>query len=619
MIIVTSGHVDHGKTALLQALTGTDTTHLPEEKKRGMTIDLGYAYLPVGDKVLGFIDVPGHEKFLTNMLAGLGGIDYAMLIIAADEGVKPQTIEHLAILRLLQLEQIIVVISKADRVEAATIEQLKVHLQQHYPILADSPCFITSAHTGQGIEALRDYLQQLPLKPTWEKPFRYSIDRVFKVKGAGTVVTGTAFSGKVAINDDIYLANGEKVRVKNIHAQNQPSQQGIGGQRLALNIHLDLDRTFIHRGDWFFSQPPLSPTERITVWLQSEINLTESQVVHIYHASARTTGKLNLLTAKHFIHQQQGLAEIILDQPLFLAYGDKLILRSADAKILLGGAKVLEIHSPKRYKRQEKRLIYLKHLVQASSVAQRIALYLQQKAMSAEQLCWIEQLHLAQLDQLLLQHQHIRFQDWCFNGDFVQQQKAKILTALYDYHQQHKDQLGLGKARLYRIACLGQPEPLIYHFIDDMLLAGQIQQTRGWLHSPEHKIQFSSQERELWQHLLQQFEQYHGQALWVRDMATALQLDESEMRNFMYKAGKLGYLTAVVKDRFFLTEIIYQYARLIKQIIAEQGSITVNHLRDQLGFGRKMTVQLIEYYDRCGFLRRKGNQHILRDGDMFDL
>ena len=141
MIIVTSGHVDHGKTALLQALTGTDTTHLPEEKKRGMTIDLGYAYLPLADKILGFIDVPGHEKFLANMLAGLGGIHYAMLIVAADEGIQPQTEEHLAILRLLQMEQIIIVITKADRANSAQIEQLQQQIQQNYPFLTDSVFF----------------------------------------------------------------------------------------------------------------------------------------------------------------------------------------------------------------------------------------------------------------------------------------------------------------------------------------------------------------------------------------------------------------------------------------------------------------------------------------------
>ena len=619
MIIVTSGHVDHGKTALLQALTGTDTTHLPEEKKRGMTIDLGYAYLPVADKILGFIDVPGHEKFLANMLAGLGGIHYAMLIVAADEGIQPQTEEHLAILRLLQMEQIIIVITKADRANSAKIEQLQQQIQQNYPFLTDSVFFVTSARTSQGIGELRDYLSALPNLADTDKPFRYAIDRIFSVKGAGTVVTGTAFSGKVQIDDTLFLSNGEKVRVKNIHAQNQQSDEGLAGQRLALNISTDFDRTLIARGDWLFSQQPPQPTERITLQLTAEQMLAESQPVHIYHAAAHCVGKLNVLTAKAVSPSQQAYAELILDKPLFLVHGDKLILRSGDNKQLLAGAQVLEINSPKRHKRSEVRLNFLQHLQQAKNIAERLDLYLQSQAVAVSDLLWTEQIFEFQLNEIITQNKQVRFQAWCFNRDYQAQTTSRIVTALSDYHALHADQLGVGKARLYRIVAPNQPEKLIYHFIDELLAQGKLQQTRGWLHLPEHKIRFSTEEQALWQQVLAEFEQQNGQALWVRDLATGLSREEKEMRNFLYKAGKLGYLTAVVKDRFFLTENIYGYARLVKKILLEQGSISVNQLRDELQFGRKLTVQLTEYFDRCGFLRRKGNTHILRDRDMFDL
>ncbi len=619
MIIVTSGHVDHGKTALLQALTGTHTAHLPEEKKRGMTIDLGYAYLPLKDQILGFIDVPGHERFLANMLAGLGGIHYAMLIVAADEGVQAQTIEHLNILSLLQLQEIIVVITKADRTDAQQIDALEQQLRQHYAILANSQFFVTSATSGQGIETLRDYLAQLPELSETEKPFRYAIDRIFTIKGAGTVVTGTAFAGKVAIDDELYLSNGQKVRVKNIHAQNEQSTEGLAGQRLALNINLDFDRTLIERGDWLFSQPPAKATDRVTVWLENQIPLNESQPVHIYHAASHTTGKLTLLQQQKLAPQQHALAELILEQPLFLAHGDKIILRNSNSTAVLGGAKVIEIDSPKRHKRTEARFNYLRQLIQAETPEKRTALYLQNQAVEAEQLMWIEQLTDTQLDDILEKNGDIRFQSWCFNADYRTQQTSKLLTALAQYHEQHPDQLGLGKARLYRIAALNQPEKLIYHFIDELLAENQLQQTRGWLHTADHKIQFNEQERALWQQVLEQFEQHNGQALWVRDLAGLLGQEESAMRNFLYKAGKLGYLTAVVKDRFFLTENIYATARLIKQLVADKEGISVNELRDALQFGRKMTVQLVEYFDRCGFLRRKGNIHVLRDADVFDL
>ncbi|MDH2925865.1 selenocysteine-specific translation elongation factor [Lonepinella koalarum] len=618
MIIVTSGHVDHGKTALLQALTGTNTTHLPEEKKRGMTIDLGYAYLPLGDKTLGFIDVPGHEKFLPNMLAGLGGIHYAMLIIAIDDGIQAQTVEHLAILRQLQLNKILIVLTKADKASSSQIDALKHTIKANYPSLADSPIFVTSATTQQGIAELRDFLTTLPNLADSNKPFRYAIDRIFSVKGAGTVVTGTAFSGKVNIDDELFLSNGERVRVKNIHAQNQPSKQGLAGQRLALNIHTDIERSSIQRGDWLFNQPAQFATDRITVQLNPEIPLAENQAIHLYHATNHTVGKLSLLTTKTLPPQTQALAEIILDKPLFLSFADKLILRSGDNKQLIAGAKVIEINSPKRHKRSEVRLKFLQNLQQAENINDRIALYLQQTAVEVSYLLWIEQLNEADLATILQQNHAVRFQQWCFNQDYQAEKNQQILTALSNYHQQHPDQVGLGKARLYRIATLNQPEKLIYHFIDELLAQGKLQQTRGWLHLPEHKIEFNAEEQALWKLVLGEFMQQNGQPLWVRDMANTLSIDENQMRNFLYKAGKLGYLIPIVKDRFFLTETLFTYANIIKKMIEKQGDISVNQLRDELQFGRKLTVQLIEYFDRCGLLRRKGNVHILRDSELFN-
>ncbi|MFZ7202358.1 selenocysteine-specific translation elongation factor [Avibacterium avium] len=619
MIIVTSGHVDHGKTALLRALTGTNADRLPEEKKRGMTIDLGYAYLPLQEKTLGFIDVPGHEKFLSNMLAGLGGVHYAMLIVAADEGIQPQTAEHLAILRLLHFEQIIVVLTKADKASESQINEVKQSLIQQYPFLAESPFFITSAQTGQGIAELQHYLANLPELADRNKPFRYAIDRIFTIKGAGTVVTGTAFSGQVAINDELYLSTGQKVRVKNIHSQDSQAELGEAGQRLALNIQTEVSREAIQRGDWLFSQPPLSPTDRITIEVEAAQNLQESQAVHIYHAASRTTGKLTLLQAKQLAPQQKALAELILQEPLFLTYGDKLILRTGDAKSLLAGGKVVEIHSPKRYKRTEVRLNFLQNLLTAQHSAQRLSYYLQHRPMQLVELAWLEQMEEEQLSALIAENQALAWQGWAFSQDYQQTLSDKLIETLANYHQQQPDQLGLSKARLYRIAAINQPETLIYHFIEKLLEQNKIQQTRGWLHLPEHKIRFNAEEQALWQKVLAHFEQQQGQALWVRDLANLLELEESEMRNFLYKAGKLGYLTPIVRDRFMLTETLYAYARWIKAFILQQGEISVNQLRDELQWGRKMTVQLMEYFDRCGFLRRKGNVHLLRDRDLFDL
>lgn len=617
MIFVTAGHVDHGKTALLEALTGTNTAHLPEEKKRGLTIDLGYAYMPYTDAngqaaVLGFIDVPGHQKFLSNMLAGLGGVDHALLVVSAEEGVKPQTVEHLTLLGLLHFRQITLVITKADRVEATKIETLISQIHQKFPQLADAPYFVTSAYTGQGITELRDYLiAHAAASQLTEKPFRYAIDRVFSVKGAGVVVTGTAVSGTVHVGDSLYLSNGEKVRIKAIHAQNQPSEQGVAGERLALNL-ANVEKAEMTRGDWLTALAPDFATDRITVRFQAQAPLKESNAVHLYHFASHTTAKFNLLSDKQAVKFAQGFAEIILDIPLHIAVGDKLILRSGDDQQTLAGAVVVEIDSPKRHKRTEARLAEVAQLAAAQTPSAYVAVYLAQKAVEAAKLQWMLQLSEAELAALDLGSS----QKWLYQAGFKQQLQAQVLEKMAAYHAEHQDQLGVTKARLYRMALLAQPEALANFLIDTLIEEKQLLQTRGWIHLPDHRIEFDAKELPIWQQIQPLFAAT-TQALWVREVAQALSLDETFTRNLLYKAGKLGYLIPIVKDRFLLSEQIAAFADLIRAFIAEHGEISVNQLRDEIQYGRKLTVQLIEYFDRTGFLRRKGNVHLLRDQETF--
>lgn len=617
MIFVTAGHVDHGKTALLEALTGTNTAHLPEEKKRGLTIDLGYAYMPYTDAngqaaVLGFIDVPGHQKFLSNMLAGLGGVDHALLVVSAEEGVKPQTVEHLTLLGLLHFRQITLVITKADRVEPAKIETLISQIHQKFPQLADAPYFVTSAYTGQGITELRDYLiAHAAASQLTEKPFRYAIDRVFSVKGAGVVVTGTAVSGTVHVGDSLYLSNGEKVRIKAIHAQNQPSEQGVAGERLALNL-ANVEKAEMTRGDWLTALAPDFATDRITVRFQAQAPLKESNAVHLYHFASHTTAKFNLLSDKQAVKFAQGFAEIILDTPLHIAVGDKLILRSGDDQQTLAGAVVVEIDSPKRHKRTEARLAEVAQLAAAQTPSAYVAVYLAQKAVEAAKLQWMLQLSEAELAALDLGSS----QKWLYQAGFKQQLQAQVLEKMAAYHAEHQDQLGVTKARLYRMALLAQPEALANFLIDTLIEEKQLLQTRGWIHLPDHRIEFDAKELPIWQQIQPLFAAT-TQALWVREVAQALSLDETFTRNLLYKAGKLGYLIPIVKDRFLLSEQIAAFADLIRAFIAEHGEISVNQLRDEIQYGRKLTVQLIEYFDRTGFLRRKGNVHLLRDQETF--
>lgn len=619
MIIISAGHVDHGKTAIIKALTGRDTAHLPEEKKRGLTIDLGYAYLPLVDHTIGFIDVPGHEKFLTNMLAGFGGVKHAMLVVAADEGVKPQTTEHLSILKLLNIHHLFVVITKADKADSQQISHLISELKNQFSLLVNSRFFVTSSYTGEGIQELKNYLKQLHDTDInqQQKPFRYAIDRVFSMKGAGTVVTGTALSGSIEIGQSVILSSANDIaRIRGIHAQNQVSEQGIAGERLALNLLTNTTLQSIKRGDWIFSESNAVSYDRFTLEIIADRPLKESQAIHLFHAASHTIATLNILSQKNVALGETVLAEVILQQPLFMVYGDRVVLRSGDNSHCIAGGRILEINSSKRYKRNEARLNYLTQLALSEHVEDRINLYLSQKIRTVNEICWLEQLTEQQFMQLSNKLSLQQVDGYCFNQHFEQQYKQKILETVAQFHLQHGDQQGLSRGRLHRMSALQQPYSIIAYLFNQLIQNKELEETRGWIHLPDHRLSFSNEEKIMWQKVEAEFKKKRG-AIWVRDMAIVLSTDEKDMRSFMYKAGKLGYLVAIVKDRFFFTEDIYYYCDIIRQHIDKDGSISVNQLRDELEFGRKLTVQLIEYLDQCGFLWRKGNVHVLRDTSLF--
>lgn len=611
MIIATAGHVDHGKTTLLQAITGINADRLPEEKRRGMTIDLGYAYWPQPDgRVLGFIDVPGHEKFLGNMLAGIGGIDHALLVVACDDGVMAQTREHLAILRLSGQAQLTVALTKADRVDNARVAEVRAQVlaelaQQGWH---DVPVFVTAAAQGEGIDRLRQHLLALqPGQHLQTRRFRLAIDRAFSVKGAGLVVTGTALGGSVEVGDMLWLTGADvPVRVRGLHAQNEPVEQAFAGQRIALNISGDVSKEQLTRGDWLLEQQPPAAAERILVEIDADGPLQHWQPLHIYHAASHITGRVALLT--------DNLAELILDRPLWLVENDRLVLRDISARHTLGAARVLVLSSPKRGKRQPAYLAWLAALAQAQNDGQVLDLRLPGGALDLAAFAWARQLTDEGLQALLASYALLIAGEMALAPANVQEKEQQLLQVLADYHQQHDDQLGLGRARLRRMALPTLDESLVFMMIDRLLAAGLVRNTRGWLHLPEHGLAFSSDQQTLWARIEPLF---GAEPWWVRDLATSLGEEESHVRATLRKAAQLGYVIAVVVDRYYLSQRIEQFAALIRELDATQGSTNAADFRDRLGVGRKLAIQVLEFFDRSGFTRRKGNQHLLRDSGLF--
>jgi selenocysteine-specific elongation factor len=554
--------------------------------------------------------VPGHEKFLANMLAGVGGIDHALLVVACDDGVMAQTREHLAILQLTGKPSLTVALTKADRVSDDRIAQVREAVLETLNEFGwqDATLFVTAATSGTGIDELREHLLALPERAhPRQHRFRLAIDRAFTVKGAGLVVTGTALSGEVKPGDSLWLTGADKpMRVRGLHAQNSTTDTAFAGQRIALNISGDAEKLDINRGDWLLAEQPLQPVERVIVQLHSHAPLQQWQPLHIHHAASHVTGRISLL--------EDDLAELVLDTPLWLADNDRLVLRDISARVTLAGARAILLHAPRRGKRQPAFLAWLQQLKLTANDQQALDIHLQRSAVTLNDFAWARQLTAQGQQELLARTDYLRAGNSLLSDEMAARWKQKLLDALERYHQQHDDQPGPGRERLRRMALPGEDEPLVLALIEKMRQEGLLASRQGWLHLPDHKPGFSAQQLAIWQKVDALF---GDEPWWVRDLARETQQDEQAMRQLLRFAAQLGLVTAILKDRYYRNDRIQVFANLIRELDQTQGATSAADFRDCLGVGRKLAVQILEYFDRIGFTRRRGNDHLLRDKALF--
>ena len=634
MIIVTAGHVDHGKSTLIQALTGMGTDRLPEEKRRGMTIDLGYAFMPLNDgSRLAFIDVPGHEKFINNMLVGVSHARHALLVLACDDGVMPQTREHLQILALLPLTSLTLVLTKRDLVDSERAAQVAA---QGQALLADyamnaSRIFEVAAsqfdeQQTNGIAALRahilDIAAQESLRSEDVSSFRMTLDRAFNVKGAGCVVTGTVISGRVCIGDSLYSsAQKGKLRVRGIHCQGQEAQSAVTGTRVALNLAgVDSHRT-PERGDWLSSLPQAEPCARPVVHIRtfdySGIDgLVHWQNVSCHHGGDHTLGRVSLLNDV----DEQGfcLAELVLEKPLLLCQDDRIVLRHIGGKQTLGAGRVLALKVPNRKKRTPERVNALQQLANMNQAVSALALLGQSQALPEAELAWRWQLTDEGLATLLAQAGLVRLGGYAIAVSLLEQEKQQFLHLLGEYHQHHPDQLGLGRSRLQRMIHSVLPPELANKVLDTLCQEGRMVLRGALLQLAEHKIVLDADAQQCWQRLAPWLAQ-QTTPIWVTEMGEYLELDPAKLRLLCFQLVQQGFITAVVKDRYLLSEQLCQYANLVRQHVAVEGKIETSEFKDMIGLGRKASIQLLEFFDRSGFTRRKyrSNSREIRDAELF--
>ena len=637
MIIATAGHVDHGKTRLLHALTGINADRLPEEQQRGLTIDLGYAFMPYHstksnqEQTLGFIDVPGHEKFLSNMLAGVGTAHHAMLIVAGDEGMMPQSHEHLTILRLLAMDSLTVVSTKSDLTTLEQQQQLEATLSQllfQYGFV-HSTIFHCSAHTNDGIDALKQHLIDLADNEQQhdnQLSFKLAIDRAFHVKGAGLVVTGTALNGQINVGDNLCLVSHsnlkkghsqpQMVRIKAIHAQGKSADYATANQRIALNISGDIDKANVNRGDWLLQTAPTTIIKRITVKLTANQPIKHWQNTQVFHAATHTIGRIALLEDKQLTEGHTALAEITLDTPLCLTEQDRLLLRDPAQKINLGSAIVIDLLPPNRGKRTPQRLAYLNQRASLDSLNDIIAFKLQHAPQSRQQLLEQHQCHTDIISQLLASNTAIeQYGDYLCYDSYQQALQQHIIATLEQYHQQAQDTLGVGKDRLYRMTALNQPQVIFNAIINQLLDQQLLANTRGWLHLAAHTLQLTATEQQWWQQI-EQVMVADPQPWWIRDLASEIGEDEAILRKLGYKLAQLSYVAAIVKDRYVSHQYLVHMATEIRQHTAQHQKLETAEFRNISQLGRKVAIQLLEYFDKIGFTKRKFNYRELKDQDL---
>ncbi|MFC4761943.1 selenocysteine-specific translation elongation factor [Dyella koreensis] len=626
MIVGTAGHIDHGKTALVKALTGVDGDRLKEEKARGITIDLGFAYLPLGDDLtLGFIDVPGHERFVHTMVAGASGIDIALLVVAADDGVMPQTLEHLAILDLLHIGRGLIALTKADLATPERLAEVSTQIREATAgtMLEGADILPVSSITGLGIDALRERLTA-EVRALDERAadgrFRLAIDRVFTLSGIGVVVTGTVLSGVVQVKDQVLLTpSGLPARVRSLHAQNRPVERGRAGDRCALNLAGDgIAKDAIHRGDMVVDPFLHAPTDRIDARLH--LLTGEPKPVgqwfpaRLHHGAAEVGARIVLLEGEQLLPGHTADVQLVLSRPIVAAALDRFVLRDVSAQRTIGGGQFLDLRAPSRQRRTAERAAQraalaiadpreaFAALLEAPPFAWDLLSFARDRALSAGRLDDI----VAALSPVVfdLGEQRIAINRARWQG-FV----TSLIEYLHTFHATNPDLQGVGREKL-RLALLPKlPVAAFALALQQADFAGHVVRDGAFVRLASHSLQLSPEREVLWQTIAPLL---GGEVRFrpprVRDIAGELGRPEQGIRDLLKFAARLGLADEVAHDHFFLRATMHEMALIAADLAAHAagGRFTAAQFRDRLDNGRKVAIQILEFFDRQGVTLNHG-------------
>jgi selenocysteine-specific elongation factor len=614
MIVGTAGHIDHGKTALVKALTGVDADRLKEEKARGITIDLGYAYSDLGDgRQLGFVDVPGHERFVHNMLAGATGIDAALLVVSAAEGIKPQTVEHLQIMDLLGLDRGIVALTKSDLVnDDELLERMaEVETLLSATSLRGAEIIPVSAITGQGVDELKAKLLALGESGKGTTGHaRLAVDRCFLLSGAGVVVTGTVHAGEIRVGDHLLLTpSGLEARVRSLHAQNRAAEVGHAGERCALNLSgARLSKEAVKRGDWVVSPALHAPTDRIDVQLKllaSEPQpLKHWSPVHVHLGAAHVMGRVALLEGELMRPGNSGLAQLVLEEKVGVLAGDRVILREPSATRTIAGAAVVDPFGPPRNRRMPRRLAELRALDRPNADVLPALLREETGFVDIERFGIARNLKTVEVERLLAEAGGTKVGAFGFLADALTAARSDIADTLKAFHESSADALGLPAERLRVTLKRRWPPAVFAALLEQEVAAKRVAIDGALVRLPGHSLKLGALDEALWKKIAGDLTRDRFKPPRVRDFATLYATPEPNVRKLMRQLAKIGRVVEVAPDQFFLRPVV---AEMIGIAHGLGNDFTAAQFRDKLDNGRKLAILILEFFDRHGITARRGD------------
>ena len=625
VIIGTAGHVDHGKTALIKALTGIETDRLAEEKKRGITIELGFAHLdwPDGTQA-GIVDVPGHEKFIKNMLAGAGGIDLAMLVVAADDGFMPQTIEHLDILTLLGVKDGLLVITKADTVDPEWLEMMdeEIHQRVEGTFLEGKPIMAVSAHTGQGIPELKEALRQLVHKASEKSmrvPFRLPVDRVFSVDGFGTVVTGTLIEGSMHEGDAAVLVpSGTETRIRNLQVHGKDVDTAYAGQRVAVNL-AGLKKSDIQRGDSVAKPNSIRTSRMLDVRLQhlrtSRRVIQNDMQVHLYHGATVLLAKIVLLGQDQLHPGESCYAQLRLAEPIATKKGDRFVIRFYSPLETIGGGVILD-DCPQRHKRTDSGVVEALRIKESGSGSDQV---LQVLSEFGSQLPTAAELAAKLRCDESEAGEAVR--DLVAAGKAVEPLSGKYASAavmdkiwndcrdiLGLYHKTNPLHAGMKTAELRQKLFKNMDQTSADALLGALRAEGKVTRVAERYALADFVITLTKRQRNIREKLLQTYKKAGLESPATDDVMAAFppneKTDAKQVLESIVTSGELVMLTPQI---CWYKDVYAQVCQVVQKHFDENETLTLGQLRDLINSSRKYTLAVLEYYDKNKITKKDGD------------